>query len=179
MKTSSRVKIAFFVAILCGLADIAKPVKARFLREIHEADIPETAEDRELIFGDPPFWVSVCGMELQSVLSLPQFFLYAVPALVQAWIAPGNVKAAYLPFANFNLLSHRTLSVWNNQQDMLNFVNGGPHANAVAIIPQIAVYAGKINYETDNRFVTFFDVLGRWEAEKVAVFEDGMVVRHV
>lgn len=131
-------------------------------------------DEREL---QTTYYISTCGMELKSVLSLPQFFVYAVPALVQAFFAPGNVRAWYLPFADFKLTSHRTLSAWKTEEDLLNFVRGGSHARAVKIIPQIATEARALRY-TSTDIPNFSEVLPRWEEEAVVVFGDGMVNRH-
>ena len=124
------------------------------------------------------FFVSTCGMELKSALELPQFLFYAVPALVQAWFAPGNVRARYLPFDGFSLTSHRTLSAWRTEEDLMNFIRNGAHARAVENIPRFAVSARSLRLEMSD-IPTFSEILPIWEEDASFVFGgDSGVERH-
>lgn len=171
MKISHNKIISVAALLLFCCIDTAKPTVPPHARVEGE----ESDTKREL---QTTYYVSTCGMELKGVFDLPLFFVYAVPALVQAWLAPGNVRAWYLPFAGFSLTSHRTLSAWESEEALLNFVRSGSHARAVANIPRFASSARALRITTDT-IPGWDEMLPLWEEDAVFVFGgDGGVERH-
>lgn len=75
------------------------------------------------------------------------------------------------------MTSHRTLSAWETEEDLMNFVRSGSHARAVDAIPRFARVARALRVETDD-IPSFSEILPTWEEEAVVVFGDGGTERH-
>ena len=90
------------------------------------------------------YYISITGLKLKSMFHTPKFWYYAVPAMIQAKQAPGNISA------QGNVINgvHHTLSVWKDRKSMLNYMRSGNHAQAMKVFDDIAT--GKTyGYESD------------------------------
>lgn len=90
------------------------------------------------------FYISITGLELKSMFHTPKFWYYAVPAMIQAKQAPGNISAE----GKYINGIHHTLSVWDDRKSMLNYMRSGNHVQAMKVFDDIAT--GKTyGYESD------------------------------
>ena len=97
-------------------------------------------------------YVSITGLQLHSMWKTPKFWMYAIPSMIQARSSPGNVYADARQIDGI----HHTLSVWEDQRSMLNFLRSGDHVKAMKIFDDIAT--GKVyGYETND------DAVPTWE----------------
>ncbi len=78
--------------------------------------------------------VSVTGLRLVSVWSIPLFWRHALPLKVQARRAAGNL------FTDARKIDgvHHTLSIWRSREDMLAFMRSGAHVRAMKDFGKIA-----------------------------------------
>ncbi|MEL6452632.1 MAG: hypothetical protein AAFQ19_15345 [Pseudomonadota bacterium] len=79
-------------------------------------------------------YVSVTGLRLKSGWYMPLFWRYAVPSMIDAQNAAGNVMAAQCTRDGV----HHTLSVWNSRADMLAYLRSARHARAMRRFRHIA-----------------------------------------
>lgn len=79
-------------------------------------------------------YVSITGLQLKSIVYLPVFLLYAGTSFQQAAKAPGNLN---VDAKMIDGVRH-TLSVWESQHAMQDFIYSGAHARAIAWFPKIA-----------------------------------------
>ena len=90
-------------------------------------------------------YVSITGLRLNSFLYAPKFMYYAVPSMIQAQSAEGNVMAQARNVDGV----HHTLSVWEDRKSMLKYLRSSDHAKAMKIFDDIAT--GKTyGYEIDS-----------------------------
>lgn len=90
-------------------------------------------------------YVSVTGLRLPSIWRAPRFWFYAVPSMIQARRAPGNISAQA---RTIDGVQH-TLSVWRSRQDMLAYMKSGAHLKAMKAAHRVAPGA-TCGYETEN-----------------------------
>lgn len=93
-------------------------------------------------------YVSITGLRLKSILHTPRFIYHAIPSMMQARAAEGNLLATS---KNVNGVQH-TLSVWKDRKSMLKFLRSGDHAKAMRSFDDIATgktYGYEIESEED------------------------------
>ena len=73
-------------------------------------------------------FVAVTRLRLRSIRYLPQFSWMALRSNLQARRAPGNLKSRYL---NHSPLVFWTLSGWESEGAMRNFMTSGAHRRAM------------------------------------------------
>jgi hypothetical protein len=81
-----------------------------------------------------PVYISITGLKLKSVLSAPKFWLHAIPSMVQAQSAQGNLKAEAQTINHV----HHTLTVWISDEAMRAYLYSGAHAKAIKAFGSIA-----------------------------------------
>jgi hypothetical protein len=109
------------------------------------------------------YYVSVTGLVLDSFLSYPQFLYHAVPSMMQAEAAPGNV------FANARQVGsvHHTLTIWDDKMAMRRFMMSGAHVKAMKSFDSFAT--GTVyGYESDN--------IPTWEEAIQLLTEKGRII---
>lgn len=79
-------------------------------------------------------YVSITGLQLNSLLHLPAFMWHAVRSMNQAQKAPGNIS---VDARSINGVRH-TLSVWQSEADMRAYIKSGAHLKAMKAFQDIA-----------------------------------------
>lgn len=79
-------------------------------------------------------YVSVTGLRVRRLLYQPLFWRHAVPSMVDAKGASGNVMAAARKVDGV----HHTLSAWKTKADMLAYLRSPRHARAMRRFPGFA-----------------------------------------
>ncbi|MEL7098329.1 MAG: hypothetical protein AAGM84_05815 [Pseudomonadota bacterium] len=79
-------------------------------------------------------YISVTGLRLNTVLSLPVFWRYTLPAMVAARRAPGNLSADARKVGAV----HHTLSTWESRAHMRAYLRSPSHARAMPRFAKIA-----------------------------------------
>ena len=93
----------------------------------------------------PRFYLSITGLKPKGLFSFLLFWRYAIPSKIQADSAPGIL---YSKVKNINGIQH-TLTAWQSQAHMKNFISKGAHLKAMKIFRKIAT--GKtLGFETDK-----------------------------
>ena len=97
----------------------------------------------------PEYYISITGFTLKSILYLPKFMAYSIPAARQAAAAEGNV------FSEQRMIDGvlHTLSAWEDKASMRRYMLRGAHAKAMKITKDIAnlEYGTKTyGYESDT-----------------------------
>lgn len=91
-------------------------------------------------------YVSITGLTVRSLLLAPLFFRHAIPSLIQARKAPGNIFADVRRVAGVQ----HTLTVWESRAAMRAFVSSGAHLKAAGAFRQIG--RGRMcGYEVDRQ----------------------------
>lgn len=80
-------------------------------------------------------YVSVTGLTLNRFWHAPRFWRMAAAAMRSAQSAPGNLLASARTVRGV----HHTLSVWDNREAMLEFIQSPVHARAIKAFPDIAM----------------------------------------
>jgi len=108
------------------------------------------------------YYISVTGFTLKSLIYLPRFTLYSIPAARQAAAAEGNVfsEQCYI-----NGVLH-TLSAWKDKKSMRKFMMSGAHAKAMKITREV----GELSYGTKT-YGYESDTIPSWE-EAIKLWED-------
>jgi hypothetical protein len=91
------------------------------------------------------YYVSVTGLELDSLLGYPQFIYHAVPSMMQAKRSPGNVMADGRMVGSV----HHTLTVWEDKMAMRRFMMSGAHVKAMKSFDSFAT-GTTYGYEADE-----------------------------
>lgn len=97
----------------------------------------------------PEYYISITGFTLKSMLYLPKFMAYSIPAARQAASAEGNVLSEQ---RYIDGVLH-TLSAWDDKASMRRYMLRGAHAKAMKITRDIGnlEYGTKTyGYESDN-----------------------------
>jgi len=90
-------------------------------------------------------YVSITGLTVRRFWHVPIFWLHAVPSMIQARRAPGNISAEARTIGGV----HHTLSVWSDREAMRTYLRTGPHLRAMRLYRRIAT--GKVTgYATDR-----------------------------
>jgi hypothetical protein len=89
-------------------------------------------------------YVSITGLKTLGPLAVARFWLHAMPAMVQAQSAPGNISAEARTINGV----HHTLSVWAHEDALRAYLYTGAHLKAIKAFKSIAI--GKtFGFETD------------------------------
>ena len=90
-------------------------------------------------------YVSITGLRLNTPWALPRFYWHALRSLRQAKAAPGLVLAEV---RTINGIRH-TLTVWESEARMRDYIYAGPHRRAILAFRAFAT--GKtFGFETDR-----------------------------
>jgi heme-degrading monooxygenase HmoA len=73
-------------------------------------------------------FVSITRLRIRSVRFLPFFAIHALRSLSQAKASRGFLCGSLLPDRKFTFW---TMTVWESQQDMRNYILSGPHKKAM------------------------------------------------
>jgi hypothetical protein len=103
-------------------------------------------------------YVSVTGLRLPSIWRAPRFWRHAIPSMIQARMAPGNLLARA---RKVDGVQH-TLSVWRTRQDMLAYMKSGAHLRAMKVARSIAPSV-TCGYESET-IPTWDEALAHWRA---------------
>lgn len=79
-------------------------------------------------------YVSVTGLKVNRMWFVPLFWAHAMPSMIDARRAPGNIMARACTINGV----HHTLSAWNSRADMLAYLRSGRHARAMRRFRRIA-----------------------------------------
>jgi hypothetical protein len=96
--------------------------------------------------SSPRYYISITGLEVASYWTFPKFMTLTMPAIQQARVAPGNVRA---DTNRIDGIMH-TLTAWNSREDMLKYVRSGAHLEAMKNTKKVASYAKSYSYESDT-----------------------------
>ena len=72
-------------------------------------------------------YVAITGLRVRSFWLAPLFWRYAIPAMIQARRAAGNLFAQA---RRVDGVQH-TLSIWRSREDMLAYLRSGAHLSAM------------------------------------------------
>ncbi len=128
----------------------------------NKANIPNTAgsdvnnEVKEIAPTENTVYVSITGLKLKNSMSILAFFRHAIPSMNQAKKADGNISAEA---KKINGIYH-TLSVWESEEKMREFIYSGAHLKAIQEFPKIAT--GKTFGYTTNSLPSWDDVHSLW-----------------
>ena len=90
-------------------------------------------------------YVSITGLRLKRPWHIFRFYRHAVPSFREARSAKGNQKAEVKTINGV----HHTLTVWDTEASMRDFIYSGAHLNAIRAFGSIAT--GKtFGFETDQ-----------------------------
>jgi hypothetical protein len=92
------------------------------------------------------YYISITGLEVASYWMFPRFMSLTMPAIQQARVAPGNVRA---DTNRIDGIMH-TLTAWNSRDEMLKYVRSGSHLEAMKNTKKVASYAKTYSYESDT-----------------------------
>ena len=103
-------------------------------------------------------YVSITGLRVKSIFRAPLFWRHAVPSLMQAQRAPGNMVAQV---RKVDGVQH-TLTVWQDREAMRRYLTTGAHLAAIRAFRQIGT--GRVcGYEAE-RIPTWDEALAYWAA---------------
>lgn len=80
------------------------------------------------------YYISITGLRLKRPWHMIRFFRLAGPAFRQAKAAKGNISAETKTIDGV----HHTLSVWENEDAMREFIYSGVHMKAIKSFSDIA-----------------------------------------
>ncbi len=82
----------------------------------------------------PNVYISVTGLELQSVFKLVRFYWHAIRSLIQARKTQGHIRTDVFRIGRV----HHTITIWNSRKSMTGFLYKGAHKQAIKAFPTIA-----------------------------------------
>ncbi len=82
----------------------------------------------------PSIILSITGLKLKGFWRYPHFMSLAVPAMIQAQNAPGNLGAETRTMGGV----HHTRTLWRDRDCMLAYVRSGAHLKAMRAFPTMA-----------------------------------------
>jgi len=91
--------------------------------------------------------ISVTRLRLRSVFYLPAFFWYAVPSMVQAKRAPGNLRTAT---RRQGATIFWTLTAWEDEASMRSYMTSGAHRQAMPKLAQWCDEASVVHWQQDS-----------------------------
>ena len=95
----------------------------------------EDVDSNKAIYSKDTVYVSITGLKLKNTISVFTFYRHAIPSLNQAKKAEGNISA---DVNKINGVYH-TLSVWESEEKMREFLYTGAHLKAIQAFPTIGV----------------------------------------
>ncbi|CAJ1948367.1 unnamed protein product [Cylindrotheca closterium] len=84
-----------------------------------------------------PYYISITGFTLKSIIYLPKFMSYSIPAEKQAAAAEGNL---FTETTYIDGILH-TLTAWKDKQSMRKYMLSGAHAKALKVSREIGEYS--------------------------------------
>ena len=120
------------------------------------ADRDENKDFKEMAPIENTVYVSITGLKLKNSMSILTFFRHAIPSMNQAKKADGNISAEA---KKINGVYH-TLSVWETEEKMREFIYSGAHLKAIQKFPKFAT--GKTFGYTTNSLPSWNDVHSLW-----------------
>ncbi|MEL7049533.1 MAG: hypothetical protein AAFO75_11340, partial [Pseudomonadota bacterium] len=84
--------------------------------------------------SDRLVYVSITGLELKSSWHALRFWWHAMPSMLQAKKADGNILADARIIGGVR----HTLTVWESERAMKRFLYQGPHGKAIRAFPHFA-----------------------------------------
>ena len=95
------------------------------------------------------YYISITGLQVNSLWNLPKFVIYSQNAKKQALAAAGNMGVKL--HGPINGVYH-TMTVWKDRKSMTRFMASGAHAKAMKITQEIYVPGGTkvYGYETET-----------------------------
>jgi quinol monooxygenase YgiN len=108
---------------------------------------------------DASKYISITGLKVRSPLAAPFFWMHAVPAMIQAQNAAGNIIAEARTINNV----HHTLSVWTDQVAMKAYLYSGAHLKAINAVKSMAT--GKTFGFEANRVPSWDEVHELWKQQ--------------
>ena len=96
--------------------------------------MPLRSRKRRRRQSNPCVYISVTGLRVRRVWHVPLFWRHAVPSMIDAQGAPGNIMSAGRQVDGV----HHTLSAWETKADMLAYVRSSRHARAIRRFPGFA-----------------------------------------
>jgi hypothetical protein len=107
------------------------------------------------------YYVSVTGLKVKNLWSMPTFMVHASSSMSQAQAAEGNIKA----MGTYRKGVHHTLTVWEDKNSMINFLIAGAHAQAMKNADAIGLPGGTkvYGYESETIPTSWDEVLKLWE----------------
>ena len=91
--------------------------------------------------------VAVTEVTLKSVWHLPLFLLLAGCNLLVSKLTKGNLHTSF----RSGVLTHRTLSVWEDYNAMMGYVRSKPHMWAIKMNPRLAKSSYVCHYEAKKK----------------------------
>jgi hypothetical protein len=93
----------------------------------------------------PRFYVSITGLKPKNFWSILRFWRHAIPSKMQADTAPGIL---FSDVKRIKDIQH-TLTAWESETHMKNYIRSGAHLQAIKVFREIAV--GKtFGFESDR-----------------------------
>lgn len=107
------------------------------------------------------YYISVTGLQIKNVFSMPKFWQHAVASYMQAENAEGNIRVMT---NSRGMYQQHTLTVWKDRKSMTKFMASGAHAQAMKVSAAIGVPGGTkvYGYESDT-IPTWDEALAIWE----------------
>lgn len=91
-------------------------------------------------------YISVTGLRIKSIWTLPRFYYFAIQSTNQARRADGNIS---VDVRAINGVQH-TITMWESRQKMLKFMMSGAHKKAMKI-SHLFDDLYSYGYESDTR----------------------------
>ncbi|WFR96156.1 hypothetical protein [Rhizobium tumorigenes] len=79
-------------------------------------------------------YVSITGLQIKARRHLPRFWWHAIPSMLQAQKAEGNISTAARQIDGV----HHTLTVWKDEAAMRRYLVAGAHLKAMRAFGSIA-----------------------------------------
>ena len=107
------------------------------------------------------YYISVTGLTIKNVFSVPKFWKHAITSYIQAENAEGNIRVMT---TSRGMYQQHTLTVWKDRKSMTKFMASGAHAQAMKVSADISVPGGTkvYGYESDT-IPTWDEALALWD----------------
>jgi hypothetical protein len=96
--------------------------------------------------NDKTYYISITGLVLKSIFHKPQFYYHAIPSVIQAKAAPGNLHTSVRRLNGYEM----TMTIWESKAAMLAYMRSGAHVQAMKVFDDVASSGMIYGYETNN-----------------------------
>jgi hypothetical protein len=96
--------------------------------------------------NDNTYYISITGLVLKSAFHKPQFYYHAIPSVIQAKSAPGNLHTSVHRFHGHEM----TMTIWENKKAMMAYMRSGAHVQAMKVFDDVASSGMIYGYETNS-----------------------------